>query len=327
MFGNHLINAQQEREFRRELSAIASSARTAYNDTSFDGHQAMPAIIAHDDVIYDNQSTPLTQRGGGEKISAFTQTEQIEMVEISTQPMVEMSTQTEEEEESILFDKSLSTQTEDRQENKMDSPSGDTIAPVQESGTIIQILQFRDDIVRMTIRQEDQRVLSFENISYGNVLQSQQQDPQDNMDSVSTVDDGEIDRKDMPDLLNDKSADILESEVFKEDFLSTSDYSRAPKGPFKEEPIDDSSQSMLTMKMVAGQDELNESGVTHWQEHTMQARPQDSSRSGMRQIRRDNVFRHDLSKPRQVWQNGKAEKCHEEFWVSPCSAKAGAHTA
>jgi hypothetical protein len=101
--------------------------------------------------------------------------------------------------------------------------------------------------------------------------------------------------------------------VFNEDFLSTSDYSRAPKGPFKEEPIDDSSQSTLTMRMVAGQDELDESGVTHWQEHTMQTRPQDSSRSGMRQIRRDNGFRHDLSIPRQAWQNGKAEKCHEEF--------------
>jgi hypothetical protein len=132
------------------------------------------------------------------------------------------------------------------------------------------------------------------------------------MNSVSSVDDGEIDYEDMPDLVDNESADILESEVFNEDFLSTSDYSRAPKGPFKEEPIDDSSQSMLTMRMVAGQDELDESGVTHWQEHTMQARPQDSSRSGMRQIRRDNGFRHDLSIPRQAWQNGKAEKCHED---------------
>ena len=144
------------------MSAIASSARTAYKGPSFDGHQAMPAFIAQDDVIYDNQSTPLTQRGGGEKISAFTQTEQIEMVEMSRQTMIEMSTQTEEE-ESTVFDKSLSTQTEDRQENKMDLQSGVTIAPIQDSGTIIQILQFHDDIVRMTIRQEDQRVLSFEN--------------------------------------------------------------------------------------------------------------------------------------------------------------------
>jgi hypothetical protein len=35
----------------------------------------MPAIIAQDDVMYDNQSTPLMQGGVGEKISAFAQTE------------------------------------------------------------------------------------------------------------------------------------------------------------------------------------------------------------------------------------------------------------
>jgi hypothetical protein len=63
LFGNYLIDAQEERQFRRELSAIASSARTAYKEPSFDGHQAMPAIIAQDDEMYDNRSTPLTQRG------------------------------------------------------------------------------------------------------------------------------------------------------------------------------------------------------------------------------------------------------------------------
>ena len=87
------------------------------------------------------------------------------------------------------------------------------------------------------------------NISYGNDLQSQQLDPQHTMDRVSTVDDGEMDLEEIPDHLNDESAEILESEVFKLDFLSTSDYSRAPGGPFKEEPIDDSSQSIRTMRM------------------------------------------------------------------------------
>jgi hypothetical protein len=67
LFGNYLIDAQEEQQFRREMSAIASSVRTAYKEPSFDGYQAMPAIIAQDDVIYDNQSTPLTQRGGWRK--------------------------------------------------------------------------------------------------------------------------------------------------------------------------------------------------------------------------------------------------------------------
>jgi hypothetical protein len=42
------------------------------------------------------QSTPLAQRGDRQKISAFTQTEQIEMIEILKQTIGEMSTQTEE---------------------------------------------------------------------------------------------------------------------------------------------------------------------------------------------------------------------------------------
>ena len=104
---------------------------TAYKEPSFDGHQAMPAIIAQDDVIYDSddtQSTPLTQRGGGKKISAFTQTEQIKMVDMSTQTMVEMSTQTEEEEISAVLSNCLPTQVEDRQEI-MVAQSGEMIDP------------------------------------------------------------------------------------------------------------------------------------------------------------------------------------------------------
>ncbi len=81
LFGNYLIE-NQERETQ------ARSARTAYKQPSFDGHQAKPAIIAQDNAIYHAQSTPLAKREGGETISAFTQTEKIEMVEISTQTMV-----------------------------------------------------------------------------------------------------------------------------------------------------------------------------------------------------------------------------------------------
>ena len=81
----------------------ARSAKTAYKDPSFDGHQAMPAIVVHDHAIYDTQSTSLAGRGGEEKISAFKQTEKLVMVEISTQTMVEMSTQTDEEEVSAAL--------------------------------------------------------------------------------------------------------------------------------------------------------------------------------------------------------------------------------
>ena len=38
LFGNDLIDAQEEQQFRREMSAIASSARTAYKELSFDGY-------------------------------------------------------------------------------------------------------------------------------------------------------------------------------------------------------------------------------------------------------------------------------------------------
>jgi hypothetical protein len=146
------------------------------------------------------------------------------------------------------------------------------------------------------------------------------------MDRVSTVDDGEMDLEEMPDLLNDESAEILESEVFKLDFLSKSDYSRAPGGPFKEEPTDDSSQSMFTMRMLAGQTELDESCVTHWQEPTLRARLKDRSRQEMRQFRRDNGIRRNLSISGQQWQNGKEENQQSYIWLSQCSATAGAIT-
>ena len=146
------------------------------------------------------------------------------------------------------------------------------------------------------------------------------------MDRVSTVNDGEMDLEEMPDLLNDESAEILESEVFKLDFLSKSDYSRAPGGPFKEEPVDDSSQSMFPMRMLAGQTELDESCVTHWQEPTLHARLKDCSRQEMRQFRRDNGIRRNLSISGQQWQNGKEENQQSYIWLSQCSATAGAIT-
>ena len=121
-------------------------------------------------------------------------------------------------------------------------------------------------------------------------------------------------------------------EAFKIDFLSNSDCSRAPGGPFKEEPTDESSQSMFTMRMLAGQTELDESCATHWQEPTMRARLKDRSRSEMqqemRQFRRDNGIRRNLSISGQQWQNGKAETDHGVSWVSvQCSVNAGAPTA
>jgi hypothetical protein len=67
---------------------LNKSARTAYTVPSFDGHQAMPAIVVQDHAIYHTQSTPLARRGGGEKISSSMQTEKVVMVEISTQNMV-----------------------------------------------------------------------------------------------------------------------------------------------------------------------------------------------------------------------------------------------
>ena len=57
------------------------------------------------------------QRRGEDKISAFTQTERITMVEMSTQTMFEISTQTEEEDIPAKF---MSTASKDRQENIME---------------------------------------------------------------------------------------------------------------------------------------------------------------------------------------------------------------
>jgi hypothetical protein len=63
LFGNYLIE-NQERETQ------ARSARTAYKEPNFDGHQAMPAIVVQDLAIHHTQSTSLAIRGGEEKISA-----------------------------------------------------------------------------------------------------------------------------------------------------------------------------------------------------------------------------------------------------------------
>ena len=48
--------------------------------------------------------------------------------------------------------------------------------------------------------------------------------------------------------------------------------------------------------------------------------------SEVQQYRLDNGVSRNLSEPGDPWQNGKAEKCHSDIWLSQCSAKAGAHT-
>ena len=84
----------------------------------------------------------------------------------------------------------------------------------------------------------------------------------------------------MPDLVYDTSEETLESEVFKLDFLSSSDYSRAPNGPLNEEPIEDSSQSIFMIQKC-------------------QEGEKDNPRSEMQQFCQDNGVRRDLSKPGQ----------------------------
>ncbi len=175
LFGNYLIDAQEEQQFRREMSAIASSTRTAYKEPSFDGHQAMPAIIAQDNVMYDNQSTPLTQKGGGEKISAFTQTEKIFMVEISMQTVVEMSTQTDEEKVSAALSNFVPTQVEDWEEI-MVAQSGEMIDPNQESTISIQTIPISNEIRRTTIQQEGQLIIFADATSYEEDYQNQHQE-------------------------------------------------------------------------------------------------------------------------------------------------------
>jgi hypothetical protein len=275
LFGNCLIE-NQEHEMQ------ARSAKTAYKDPSFDGHQAMPAIVVQDHAIYHTQSTPSARRGGEEKISAFTQTEKIVMVEISTQTMVEMSTQTDEEEVLAVLSNFVPTQVEDRQEI-MVAQSDEMIDPNQESTISIQTIPSSNEIGRTTIQQEGQLIMFADATSYGEDYQNQHQETLRTITGGSPIVNGEIDREEMPDLYFEESEEIMGWEAFKIDFLSNSDYSRAPGGPFKEEPTDDSSQSMFTMRMLAGQTELDESCVTHWQEPTMRARLKDRSRSEMRQ--------------------------------------------
>ena len=91
--------------------------------------------------------------------------------------MVEISIHTEGEESTVLA-KSLSTQTEDQQDIITVAQSDKMIAPTQESAISIQIIIFCNYDVGTTIQQGDQRVLFFENMISGSVLQSQQQEPQ-----------------------------------------------------------------------------------------------------------------------------------------------------
>ncbi len=74
------------------------------------------------------------------------------------------------------------------------------IAPIQESATSIQTKIICDDVMRVTIRQEDQLILFVDNTSYCNACQNQQQEQQHTIVRVSTVVIGEIDYEKMPDL-------------------------------------------------------------------------------------------------------------------------------
>ncbi len=66
--------------------------------------------------------------------------------------------------------KFISAQIEDRQENIIVAQSDGMIlvmiAPIQESDTSIKIIPFRDDIVRVTIRQEGQLIMFADATTY-----------------------------------------------------------------------------------------------------------------------------------------------------------------
>ncbi len=108
------------------------------------------------------------------------------------------------------------------------------IAPTQESATNIQTIPSSDDSVRVTIRQEGQIIMFADASSYGERSQNQQQEQQHTMTGVSTIVNGEVHYNEMPELYFDESEEMLESTVFKLNFLSDSDYSRVPTGPLKE---------------------------------------------------------------------------------------------
>jgi hypothetical protein len=87
------------------------------------------------------------------------------MVDMSTQTMVEMSTQTEEEEISAVLSNCLPTQVEDRQEI-MVAQSGEMIDPNQESTISIQTIPISNEIGRTTIQQEGQLIMFANATSY-----------------------------------------------------------------------------------------------------------------------------------------------------------------
>jgi hypothetical protein len=60
--------------------------------------------------------------------------------------------------------------------------------------------------------------------SYGEAYQNQQQEQQHTMTGVSTIVNGEIDCEKMPELYFGELEEILESEVFRLNFVSDSDY-------------------------------------------------------------------------------------------------------
>ena len=76
------------------------------------------------------------------------------------------------------------------------------ITYIQEPVTSIQTLLFHDDFVRVMIQQEDQRVFVIENMGFPAMFcRASSKDPQHTMNRASTVDKGEIDYEETPDLV------------------------------------------------------------------------------------------------------------------------------
>ncbi len=127
--------------------------------------------------------------------------------------------------------------------------------------------------------------------SYGEGYQNQQQETLLTMTGVSSIVNGEIDYEEMPDLYFEESEEIKGWEVSQLHFLSRSDYSREPNGPFKETLIEDSSQSVPTMQKC-------------------QEGMKDNFRLEMRSFSQDNRFESKSSTHGQSWKNGMAENQH-----------------
>ncbi len=80
----------------------------------------------------------------------------------------------------------------------MVAQSDGMITPIQESATSIQTIPFCDDIVSVTMLQEEQLVMFADVTSYGKGYLNQQQEPQHTMAGVSKIVNGEKDHEKMP---------------------------------------------------------------------------------------------------------------------------------